>query len=272
MQIRNDINPKPDPNFRKFGPPPHRLVLVHGGPGAAGSLELLARRLSLSNGVIDAYQTGHNIDALQRELFALITRNADTPVILLGHSWGAWLSLLFAGSHPDLVRKLILVATAPLEEKYVPGIMETRMHRLCRKERDRFSTLVDNLESHGSVNGDSIFSEIALMLKKADAYDASEDPGERVRLDYGRYRSVWQEAEILRSSGELLTRAGKVRCPVLAIHGDYDPHPADGVSIPLQGKIKDLRFVLLERCGHEPWKEKQASERFFNVLQKELTD
>jgi pimeloyl-ACP methyl ester carboxylesterase len=259
-----------NPDFRKFGPAPYRLVLVHGGPGAAGYLAPLAGRLSRFTGVIDAYQTGDNIDALLQELFNVITSHTELPVTLLGHSWGAWLSLLFAGSYPSLIRKLVLVASAPLEEKYVPGINETRMNRLDTEKITRLSGLVSRLEMPGDSDRDSIFREIAGILKKADDCDAQENDDEPVHLDYGRYRSVWQEAEELRRSGELLKRAGKVLCPVLAIHGDYDPHPADGVSLPLQKRIKDFKFILLEKCGHEPWNEKHASRGFYELLQKEL--
>ncbi len=31
------------------------------------------------------------------------------PVVLIGHSWGAWLNCFVAGSYPWLVRKLILI-------------------------------------------------------------------------------------------------------------------------------------------------------------------
>jgi pimeloyl-ACP methyl ester carboxylesterase len=256
--------------FRKFGPPPYRLVLVHGGPGAAGYLAPLAGRLSRSTGVIDAYQTGDNIDSLLQELFTVITGHTELPVTLLGHSWGAWLSLLFASSHPRLIRKLVLVASAPLEEKYVPWINETRMSRMDTGEITRLSKLVSRLEMPGDSVRNFIFREIAGLLKKADAFDASGNHDETVHLDYGRYQSVWQEAEEIRRSGELLRRAGKIRCPVLAIHGDYDPHPADGVRLPLQGRMKDFKFILLEKCGHEPWNEKHACGQFYELLQKEL--
>jgi pimeloyl-ACP methyl ester carboxylesterase len=47
-----------------------------------------------------------------------------------------------------------------------------------------------------------------------------------------------------------------IECPVVAIHGDYDPHPADGVRIPLSNVLKDFRFILLGKCGHVPWFER----------------
>lgn len=77
---------------------------------------------------------------------------------------------------------------------------------------------------------------------------------------------MWGEARELRASGELLRIAEQVRCKVIAIHGDYDPHPAAGVERPLREHIADFAFVLLQNCGHIPWLERQARERFLEVL------
>jgi len=84
------------------------------------------------------------------------------------------------------------------------------------------------------------------------------------------FQPVWEEACRLRTGGELLEMAARVSCPVLAIHGDYDPHPAAGVQIPLSRIIRDFRFVLLEKCGHHPWQERQARAAFYRLLEKEV--
>jgi len=65
------------------------------------------------------------------------------------------------------------------------------------------------------------------------------------------------EASQLRSGGELLNLGKKIRCPVVAIHGDYDPHPAAGVQEPLSRVLQDFHFILLKNCGHHPWFERQ---------------
>jgi len=57
---------------------------------------------------------------------------------------------------------------------------------------------------------------------------------------------------------------------VAAIHGDYDPHPADGVEKSLSAVLKDFRFFQLKNCGHMPWIERQARDSFLEILNKEL--
>ncbi|MFC1895707.1 alpha/beta hydrolase, partial [Thermodesulfobacteriota bacterium] len=105
---------------------------------------------------------------------------------------------------------------------------------------------------------------------KADAYDPANH--EFVAIDYQAdiFLNVWKEGAELRKSGRLLRLAEFIECPVVAIHGDYDPHPAEGVRAPLRPVLKDFRFILLSSCGHRPWNERQARGEFFRVLEEEL--
>jgi pimeloyl-ACP methyl ester carboxylesterase len=82
---------------------------------------------------------------------------------------------------------------------------------------------------------------------------------------------VWQEARKLRSNGQLLKLGERIRCPVVAIHGDYDPHVYEGVKEPLSHLLKDFRFILLEQCGHYPWFERNARDKFYSFLKGEVS-
>ncbi len=73
-----------------------------------------------------------------------------------------------------------------------------------------------------------------------------------------------------RRSGELLELGQRIRCPVVVIHGEYDPHPLEGITKPLSRILPDLRVLPLANCGHTPWLERQARERFFEILKDEL--
>ena len=257
-------------NFRIHGHPPYRVVLLHGGPGAIGYLAPVANEISSAEGVIEAFQTKNTIEGLLDELNGIILQQAGIPVILCGHSWGAWLATMFTSRNPGLVGKLILVASGPFEENYAKDIMEVRMNRLNEGERNRFNELLEIFGATGNKDKNDVFRQIAYILKKADAFDSSPDPYENYILDYNLYQSVWNEAEKLRSRRDLLDYTKTIKCPVLAIHGDYDPHPSEGVRIPLGQNIRDFRFHLLEKCGHEPWTEKHARNKFFSLLKKEL--
>jgi len=55
------------------------------------------------------------------------------------------------------------------------------------------------------------------------------------------------------------------------MHGDWDPHPAQGVKEPLQATLKCFQFTMLEDCGHKPWIERRAKDKFYSIL-KEVLD
>lgn len=245
-------------------------MLVHGGPGAAGTMKEPAKRISAHRGVIEALQTQYSIDSLLVELEGVVSLHGHTPVTLIGHSWGAWLSILYASKYPDQVAKLILVATAPLAEKYASKILETRLERLDQNDARVLSELMNHINRAPQNKRDPIFLEIASVMRKADAYQPEFTSYSGVTFEYQIYESVWTEAEKMRSSGELMMHAGRLNCPVLAIHGDYDPHPYTGVKLPLEKVIKDFRFCLLENCGHEPWNELQVKNTFYSILEKEI--
>jgi pimeloyl-ACP methyl ester carboxylesterase len=97
-----------------------------------------------------------------------------------------------------------------------------------------------------------------------------QDKSEVIEYRYDIYENVWKQAQELRTSGGLVALGKHIHCPVVAIHGDYDPHPADGVKIPLSRVIKNFRFILLENCGHRPWLERSARDRFYEILNEEL--
>src|SRR5262249_848835 len=74
----------------------------------------------------------------------------------------------------------------------------------------------------------------------------------------------------LRKSGRLLELGQRIKCPVVAIHGDYDPHPVEGVHEPLAAALENFRLILLKNCGHRPWNERLARDEFFMALREEL--
>jgi pimeloyl-ACP methyl ester carboxylesterase len=88
----------------------------------------------------------------------------------------------------------------------------------------------------------------------------------------GNFRVYGDAPYLLAAYGRLLSLTEQIPCPVTAIHGDYDPHPAAGVFEPLSTRVQNFRFILVDKCGHKPWIERQAKQRFFSVLRQELLD
>ncbi len=255
---------------RLHGDPPYRVVLVHGGPGAAGELEYLSKVLSKKIGVIEPFQRADSVTGQIEELVESIKKNADPPITILGFSWGAWLTWLTASRYPTLFSKIILVSPPPFEEKASLSIMGRRMSRLSldeRKEVKRINSVLFS-ENMGSV----LFARFAYLMEKADSFDRIDNLERPVlELDPTINSKVWKEAVSLRRSGTLLRSGKSITGSVTVIHGDQDPHPYEGVKVPIESMIPNSTFHLLSNCGHRPWTEKHAREEFFQILNLELS-
>jgi pimeloyl-ACP methyl ester carboxylesterase len=251
---------------RKWGPGPFTVAVIHGGPGAPGEVAPIARELSSVAGVLEPFQTETTLEGQVQELRLVLADNPAGPLTLIGFSWGAFLSWIVAARYPALVKKLILVGSPPFDEQYAAAIASVRMARLEKSERDEARTLLDRLADPALCDKNAVLARFGSLMARADAYDPANVPEEGFHCQYDVFQGVWDEAAELRRKQALIRMGKDIRCPVLAIHGDHDPHPAAGVSEPLVKNLPEFRIVILEKCGHRPWIERTASETFYKTL------
>ncbi|MBN2000562.1 alpha/beta hydrolase [candidate division KSB1 bacterium] len=222
----------------------------------------VATELSRNYGVLEPFQTAHSISAQVEELHQVLLTNGQPPFVLIGFSWGAWLAVIFSAFFPDLTKKLILVGSGGFHEKYAKTVQQNRQSRLSERDQARLQKLMNAKDIN--------INELHRLLLKTDTYDPLPEQVQPVRFDWEIYHSVWPLAASWRKEGRLLETAAQIKCPVCAIHGDFDPHPAEGVKKPLTMAVSDFKFILLKHCGHKPWIEKHARDVFFKVLKNEL--
>ena len=150
------------------------------------------------------------------------------------------------------------------------------MNRLGEEERMEVESLIERIDNSGAEDRISAFAQFGALMEKADAYDplACEcgviDELSEIDCQVEIFQGVWKDAAELRRSGKLLEFGKHIKCPVVAIHGDYDPHPAEGVRKPLTAVLENFRCIILENCGHKPWMEREARDIFFSILEEEL--
>jgi pimeloyl-ACP methyl ester carboxylesterase len=257
---------------RKWGHGPYSLAVIHGGPGAPGEVAPVARELSAVKGVLEPFQTATTIDQQVLELRSVLEEEARVPVTLVGFSWGAFLSWMTAARYPSLVSKLILVSAPPFEESYAGSIIRTRLDRMDSADRTETNALTTQMNDPAVRDKDRVLARLGVLLARADAYDPVSFPDEAFHIQYDVFRGVWDEACELRRKKVLIQMAHAIRCPVIAIHGDWDPHPAEGVNEPLSRECPDFRFILLSKCGHRPWIERNASDAFYEALVREIKE
>jgi pimeloyl-ACP methyl ester carboxylesterase len=256
------------PDLRLHGTPPYRWVIVHGGPGAPGSVSSLARRLAVTMGVVEPFQTRATVWELVEELHEQIRTTAQVPALVLGHSWGAWLVFLLASRHPEVVSRAFLVAPGVWETAYLPELERRRLAALTPSEQAEYRALVVALEKSGE-NAAGQLRRLGELATRADDFEVSATPENReemLPLSGTQYRALWAEAAQMRARGELVALAPHITVPLCLIHGLNDATPAAGVVEPLQGRVPHLSVHLLERCGHHPWKETHAQAEFFHLL------
>ncbi|WP_027259744.1 alpha/beta fold hydrolase [Leisingera aquimarina] len=253
---------------RRHGAPPFTAAVLHGGPGAAGEMAPVAQELATrGHGVLELLQTEASIAGQISELRQQLETACTGPAVLIGFSWGAWLACLLAARHPARVSKLVLVGCPPFTARHAAGIETARRARLQPAEWQQLNALL-----HGSgMETAAGLAQALHLLEKSEACKPLPDlPRPAISFDRKIFNRVWPEAADLRRSGALLREATRIRCPVTALHGDHDPHPANGVELPLRKILPDFSFRLLQRCGHKPWIEDHARAVFFQALEDTL--
>jgi len=252
-------------NYRIHGEKPYEIITLHGGPGALGELKPLSEKLGEKFGVIEYLQTKESIELLLKDIQKLLSKKAQSPVNVIGFSWGAWLAVFFADQYPEMVKSLILISSGPFEEKYSKNIHKNRFNRMNDKEKELFEKVEQKFIEGKNVKI-KLLNNFVDLMHKVDAYQYKESNNNVTNFQINLYKKIWNEAAKLRKNNQLIKSLAKIDCLIKVIHGDYDPHPYQGVKEPLDKLQKDYEFALLKNCGHTPWKEKLAKDEFYNTL------
>lgn len=153
------------------------------------------------------------------DLADLVRQRGSRPLTLVGHSMGGTASVLFAGSHPDLVDRLVLIeGLGPEAPEGLPGPNHVRRWvdsvRAARGREFRPMASVEEAAEKLLAHNPSLAPEIARDLaswslrKVEGGYVWSFDPVHRTKGPYPFRPEVF--AEFLRA----------LRMPVLCIEGE----------------------------------------------------
>ncbi len=257
-------------NFRLHGSAPYRVVLVHGGPGVSGELDPLGAFLAEQGvGALEVLQSGDTIEFLLEELLGLLLQQGEPPVVLVGFSWGAWLGLLFADRHPELISKAIFISMPPVRSSEAALVDKLRYDMMSGCQRIDAQALYEKV-----LTGDAVaFKALGKLMSSLDAVSVVDIDDSRVAYEPLRFLALWEEAAQLRENGEIERCYRSIEVPLVVIHGERDLHPAKSLlrlSEDIGGGYLDMMFYLLPECGHYPWLERFASSRFLGILLSEV--
>ncbi len=151
-------------------------------------------------------------------------------------------------------------------------VKKIRSSRMSDSDNKRSDELVNEVSESESVDRkNKIFEQLASCLFESDTFDPDTRDLEIIECQYSVNKSVWADFKRLRDTpGKLTEIHSKIKCPVINIHGDHDPHIIEGIQPFLESCLEDLKLHWLENCGHYPWIERQAKGQFYSILFNEL--
>lgn len=233
------------------------LVMVHGLRGTHHGLEPIIEHLPGRQVVVpDLPGFGdsepmpdrrHDVDGYARVITTLI-QQFETPVVLLGHSFGSLVAARAAAGSPWLVRRLVLVnpiATPALEG---PSVWLSEL-------ASRYYSLGKVLPERA---GHALLSNKLVVLAASRAMTRSKDRQLRRFVDgnhlrhFSRFHSpalVTEtfEASVSHTVGDY---ADRLRMPTLLIAGDSDEIAPLPGQRALAEQLPDAELVVLPDVGH----------------------
>ena len=258
--------------MRAYGTQGPTLILLHGGPGAAGYMAPVARRLADRFQVVEPLQRKGDPDApltVARhiaDLQAVIdTVSPSEKPILIGHSWGAMLSLAWAAEHPDRAAGLVLIGCGtfePASRERMEAIRRRRLRRHVFKRLQARIAALDDPDERLKVQGK--------LMMQVDSHRLGHVDDEVVYYDALGHEQTWRDMVRLLKAGVFPPAFRAIRVPVLMLHGTDDPHPGTMIRDTLKTCLPQLVYHEWTHCGHYPWLEKDVGENFYVVLRDRL--
>jgi pimeloyl-ACP methyl ester carboxylesterase len=249
--------------YRNPANPP--VILLHGGPGAAGHMAPVARGLADAYRIYEPFQRKSASEPLTvarhiEDLHEVIARyTPGRRPALLGASWGAMLALAYAAAHPGAPASLILVGCGTFDPATRAAFEQTVAARTTDALRAQFAEAA-------RLGGSEGLRAKAKALTPIYSYDPMDLPDDEVEIDAKGHRETWDDMLRLQAGGVYPAAFAAIKAPVLMLHGSFDPHPGGSTARVLQAYIPHLEYRELEQCGHDPWAEKAAAGAFFSFV------
>jgi pimeloyl-ACP methyl ester carboxylesterase len=224
------------------------IVMLHEGLGSIAMWKDFPARLAQSTGcrVLVYSRYGHgksqrlaekrSVDFMHHEAQVVLPEllrlfEIHRP-ILLGHSDGASIAIIFAGSHPQQVRTLILEAPHAFVEDF-------------------------GLRSIANIR--TLFESTDVPQKLARYHDHAEEV-------FRGWNNIWLDPDFRKWNIEEYLSA--ITCPILAIQGEDDEYGTLAQVQAIQRCIPSTQALVLPSCGHSPHRDQpnQTLEAIINFL------
>lgn len=241
------------------------VVLVHGGRDHARNWDWVARDLRRDFHVVAPDLRGHGDSAwaiggmyavadFVLDLANLIDALGEREIVLVGHSLGGAISLMYSGIHPERVAKLVAIEGLGPPPELLAKLVQRKpwermsewvaqMRGLAARQPRRYATLDDaaarmreenrflsDEQAHHLTIHSVNRNEDGTFSWKFDNYVRSFAP---YRFDVDDMRALW----------------GRITCPVLLVRGE-DSWASDPVKDGRIQPFQNARLVNVPKAGH----------------------
>jgi len=261
-------------SVRHYGEHGSYLVLLHGGPGAPGEMAPVARCLSDRFRVLEPLQRRSGVVPLTvaRHVADLheVLRGPlrEGPVRLVGFSWGAMLALTYAARYPVEVERLILIGCGTFDRRG----RDVYQARIAERIRPDETQRIRDIEAQLSTETDrrrrnELFAALGVIYERIQSCELlASESAEELPCDEANFRQTWADAVSLQEQGVQPAEFARIEGSVAMIHGCQDPHPGRLIRESLTPFIRGIQYHELLRCGHKPWIEREAKDKFYELL------
>ena len=256
-----------DLRVRRYGTTGPLVVVLHGGPGAAGYMAPVARALSDVFRVVEPLQrrrehtplsVARHVQDLQLVVDSVC---GDDLPLLVGHSWGAMLALAYAAEHPEHLKALVLIGCGTFDPRARARLQATVSERAAGAIERRLGELARSIK-----DPDVRLCVTGRILESLYSCELLPHQDETVEYDARGQLDSWRDMLRLQRQGVYPATFSRIAAPVLMVHGDCDPHPGDMIRDTLAPVLPQLQYMELPRCGHYPWLERHGRDAFFRTL------
>lgn len=215
------------------------IVMLHEGLGSIALWKDFPQALAAETGcgVLVYSRYGHGNSEKQAErrpisfmhhegevvLPALLDQFGIRRPILLGHSDGGSIALIFAGRYPEKVRGLILEAPHEFVEEF--GLVSIRAAKVAFETTD--------------------------FRAKLGRYHAHVDETFRA------WNDIWLDPEFPHWNIESYLET--IRCPVLCLQGEQDEYGTRAQVDRIVEKVPGAELRMLANCGHSPHRDRREA-------------
>jgi pimeloyl-ACP methyl ester carboxylesterase len=183
-------------------------------------------------------ETPDSVEAMAKDAYQFITGLGLGKVDLLGFSLGGMVAQSLAADHPDLVRKILLVGTAPQGgEEHLMQVLQDAMSKGASDPRlPLFFTPSKASQAAG-----------AAFLKRAGTRTVDRDPdsGQAIMGQQAKALIGWCAAKD--PTHKVL---GAIKQPVLVVSGSNDTMLPDGNATSMFEHLSDSQLILYPDSGH----------------------